>query len=344
MSESTIRFGVIGAGWFASRRHIPELQALEGVQVVALCRRDPDLLARMAAHFSVKATYTDYRRMLVEEPLDAVLIATPHALHFEHAREALEQGLHVLLEKPMTLRYPEACALVDLARKKGKQLAVALNPPYWAHCHLLRQWIGQGRLGPLESVDLHSLTSSAHVFGKAPMPDSLPGVVPPTLFRGDPSLGGGGILVDGGSHLISELLWVAGLRVTRVHAAMDDPETDLCAALLLETSAGVPCTLNIRADSRFPQRRTHHVYYGARGTAVVEGPPFRLSLRGANGKEESAVETKMPPVPTPSADFVAAIRSGRTPLGSAEHGAAVVAVIEAAYRSARSGQAEGVEQ
>jgi len=332
-----VRIGVIGAGWFVSRRHLPDIQRCPGARLVALCRRDPEKLARMAEHFGVPSAYTDYRQMLAEEPLDAVLIATPHALHFGQAREALARGLHVLLEKPMALHAGEARALVALAREKGKHLLVALNPPYWAHCHLLRQWVRDGRIGKIESVDIHWLGSAMHVFGKAPLPDSLPGVVPPTLFRGNPELGGGGQLVDGGSHLISELLWVTGLRVTRVSAVMDDPDTDLCTALLLETDAGAPCTLTMRSDSACPQRRVSSTYYGSAGTARVSAMPFTLTLSDTGGDEEMVSEGEMARVPTPSADFLAAIRGQSQPLGSPEHAAEVVAAIEAAYRSARSG-------
>lgn len=343
MSAEPIRMGVIGAGWFASRRHLPDLQRCPGVQLTALCRRDPEALVRMAEHFGVPATYTDYSRMLAEEALDAVLIATPHSLHFEQASAALDRGLHVLLEKPMALRSEDARILVRLAREKEKQLLVAVNPPYWSHCHLLREWVAGGRIGNLESVGIHWLGSGMHVFGKAPMPENLPGVVPPTLFRGDPELGGGGFLMDTGSHLVSELLWVTGLHVTRVQATLDDPDTDLCAALVMETAEGVPCTMTLRGDSTHPQRRLHNAYYGSAATACAEGMPFRLSLRDTGGEGESVAEAEMPGVPTPAADFVAAIRGEAAVRGTAEHGAAVVAVLEAAYRSARSGRMEPVE-
>lgn len=342
MAEEAIRIGIIGAGSFVSRRHLPDLQRCEGVQIAALCRRDPEQLARMAGHFGVSATYTDYRRMLDEETLDAVLIATPHSLHYEQAREALERGLHVLLEKPIALRAEEGRRLVALARENGKQLVVTLNPPYWPHCHLLRSWIAAGRLGRIECVDIHWIGAMAHIFGKAPMPASVPGVVPPTFFRGDPALNGGGALVDGGSHLVSELLWATGLHVTRVSATMDDPDTDLRTALVMETAEGTPVTLTMLGNSAHAQRRIHDAYFGSRATAYLEGMPFRLALRDAGAPDEVVLESEMPSVPTPAADFIAAVRGRSEPFGSAQHAADVAAVIEAAYRSARSGRAEAV--
>src|SRR6266496_4446293 len=130
-----IRIGVIGAGWFASRRHLPDIVGHPELRLSALCRRNPDALQLLAGQFQPDAVYSDWREMLDKRPLDAVLIATPHDLHYEHAKEALERGLHVLLEKPMTIRSDHARELCALARDRNRVLAVAVNPPYWAHCH-----------------------------------------------------------------------------------------------------------------------------------------------------------------------------------------------------------------
>ncbi|HGJ65740.1 TPA: Gfo/Idh/MocA family oxidoreductase, partial [bacterium] len=94
-----IKIGVIGAGSFASRRHIPVIVKSSDAELVALCRRDREMLQKMAEHFNCDYTFTDYRDMLDSVEMDAVLIATPHALHFENTMLALEKGLHVLVEK-----------------------------------------------------------------------------------------------------------------------------------------------------------------------------------------------------------------------------------------------------
>src|SRR5579871_6866464 len=156
-AESGIRLGVIGAGWFASRRHLPDAIAHPQIVVAALCRRDPEARARLAEHFHVapENTFGDWRQMLDTVALDAVLIATPNHLHFEPAREAIERGLHVLLEKPMTIHSADAHALVALARAQDRRLAVALNPPFWAHCHRIRRALASEKMGSLESAAMY---------------------------------------------------------------------------------------------------------------------------------------------------------------------------------------------
>jgi len=98
-----IRIGVIGAGSFASRRHIPIIVNSQDAELVSLCRRNKEMLRRMAEHFNCNNTFTDYKEMLDSVEMDAVLIATPHALHYENAKLALEKGLHVLVEKPLAI-------------------------------------------------------------------------------------------------------------------------------------------------------------------------------------------------------------------------------------------------
>ena len=139
--STPLRVGILGAGAFASRRHLPELVQDPRVTVAAACRRDPEQLAVFADHFHIPERYRDWTEMLGRAGLDAVLIATPHDQHFAQARAALDAGLHVLLEKPMALSAEDAEALAASARARDKVLAVAFNPPYWRHTHALRRGI-----------------------------------------------------------------------------------------------------------------------------------------------------------------------------------------------------------
>jgi len=338
---SKLQIGVIGAGWFASRRHLPELRSLPDAEIAALCRRNPEKLAQMAAHFGVKRTYTDYRQMLEEMELDGVLIATPHALHYEQAKAALERGIPVLVEKPMTVTVAQGRELVALAEERGLPLLVALNPPYWRHCHALRERIQSGAVGEIEAADLRWTSNVEGVFGRVALPDSLPGLVSPTLFRADPALSGGGHLMDSGSHQVCELLWVTERRAVEVMALMDDLPVDLRYTLSVRLDNGALCTLNSLGDSHCPVRRVHNVYYGSKGTLTVDGMPFRLTWQEPEGEPATRAEEDLPPVPGPVTNFVDVLRGRAEPLCRGQDGLAVVALIEAAYESARTGK--GVE-
>ncbi|HZO89150.1 MAG TPA: Gfo/Idh/MocA family oxidoreductase [Chthonomonadaceae bacterium] len=339
-SQEAVRIGVVGAGWFASRRHLPDAQQNPRVTIAALCRRDPEARAKMAARFGVppERAYEDWRRMLDEAELDAVLIATPNALHYEQAQAALERGLHVLVEKPMAVRSAEAWELVALARAKDRKLAVALNPPFWAHCHRIRRALRDPRMGSLENASLYFTSSAEYVFGRAPLPADLPGVVPPTLFRADPELTGGGYFIDGGSHLVSELLWVTGLRARRVCALMDTTPTDMRACVSLELDNGVVAAINTIGDSKYARRRVRNVFGTTNGMITVNTYDFETQIVMTDQETQTFREGDIFPVANPITNFVDAIQGRGALFSPGEHGAQVVEVVEAAYRSAETGQ------
>jgi predicted dehydrogenase len=348
-----VRIGVVGAGWFASRRHLPDILACPDAELAALCRRSAPELTLLAERFHAPLVFTDFARMLDAAPLDALVIATPHALHYEHAKAGLERGLHVLVEKPLALTTSQAEELAALAAGRNRVLSTAVNPPFWAHCAYLKGLRERGDLGEIEAVQITMVGMVEHVFGRAPMPEGMPGLVRPTLFRGDPALNGGGNLMDSGSHLVSELLWVTGLAPRAVTARFDALPTDMRSVLTVELGECVPAaddshppsparpvlaTITAVGDSRHPRRRVQSTYYGSRATATVDGLPFQVTVSPADGAPETLTDSALPPVLSPVADFVAAIRDGRSPASPPSHGVAVTHVLEAAYRSAARGE------
>src|SRR5688572_23239122 len=122
MPDGKVRVGFIGAGWWATANHMPLLAAREDVELTAVCRLGRAELEQVRQRFGFRHAYEDYRAMLAEVELDAVVVVSPHTLHFEHARAALEHNLHVLCEKPMTVRAEEARELVGLAEERNLHL------------------------------------------------------------------------------------------------------------------------------------------------------------------------------------------------------------------------------
>jgi predicted dehydrogenase len=119
---------------------------------VALTDPDSDNLARAAERFGVERTFEDADAMLAAVDLDAAVIAVPHALHAPITRACLQRGLHVLLEKPMTIDPADAYELVDLADRLGLQIVVGYAYHYNPQVLAVRSAIAQGRIGELEAV------------------------------------------------------------------------------------------------------------------------------------------------------------------------------------------------
>src|SRR5438034_6458493 len=117
MATNKLRVGIIGIGWFAALSHVPNLRKTGQAEVVAICRRNPERLALAKEALNIDEAYTDWREMLNEAALDAVVVSTPHHLHVEPTIAALECGLHVLVEKPIALTSKDAWAMVNAAEK-----------------------------------------------------------------------------------------------------------------------------------------------------------------------------------------------------------------------------------
>jgi len=334
-----IRLGVIGAGWFASRRHLPEAHSRSDIELVAICRRDAGARAAIAAHFELSdsQSFADWEQMLDSASLDAVLIATPNNMHYTLAKECIERGLHVLLEKPMTITSADAWNLVSLAATHKRTLSVALNPPYWAHCHRMKHALQTTEMGSLESASIYWTGSAAYVFGRGPAPDKLPGIVPPTQYRADPELNGGGYFIDGGSHLVSELLWVTSRRAVTVSCIMDSTPTDMRNLLTVVLDNGAVCTINSIGDSHYSARRVWNVFGASGGVMTVTGFEFETTIAIEGAEIQRFKEADLPPVSSPLTNFCDAIRGTGKLYSPSEHGAHVVDVVEAAYESARSG-------
>src|SRR5262249_19804675 len=101
------RLGFIGAGWWATSNHMPLLAARDDVEIVAVSTIGQENLARVRERFGFAVATEDYRDLLTLG-LDGIVVASPHTLHFEHAKAALATGCHVMVEKPMTTNAAQA--------------------------------------------------------------------------------------------------------------------------------------------------------------------------------------------------------------------------------------------
>src|SRR5262245_62713014 len=95
------RLGFIGAGWWATANYIPLLAKRDDVELAAVCRLGSAELRRVREHFGFPFATEDARELVKELGLDGVVVTSPHTLHHQHARLALEAGLHVMCDKPM---------------------------------------------------------------------------------------------------------------------------------------------------------------------------------------------------------------------------------------------------
>ena len=153
--DMPLSVGVIGVGRMAQRAHIPSLLA-EGCHIRAVA--DPRVrTARIVAdHFRISGVYDDAEQMLAREDIEAVVAAVPDAYHRDLTIHALEQGVHVLLEKPLAVNREDGRAMVDAARKAGRVLLVAYqrrhDPAARLAKDLVDRWSQSGELGEMRRM------------------------------------------------------------------------------------------------------------------------------------------------------------------------------------------------
>jgi predicted dehydrogenase len=147
----SVRVGVIGYGYWGPNlvRNLAELPSAQLVVVADMKQERLDRVKGMYPRLEVTQNYKD----LFEMGLDAVVVATPPATHYSIARECLEHGLNVLVEKPLTIRTEDSASLVDIAAQRGLKLMVGNTFEYNSAVLKLRDLVASGELGDIYYVD-----------------------------------------------------------------------------------------------------------------------------------------------------------------------------------------------
>ena len=327
----TLRFGVIGAGGVGGNR-IRQIQGRSDAKVVAIADVSEAALARHKANLGEVATYSDWRTMLSEQSdLDAVDVASPHTAHADQVRACLERGLHVLVEKPMTTTAADARALIDLSEKQGKVLAVGYQRHGEARFRECRRLLQEGILGDLKLITVLIAQDCVWNFSKTPEGAYQ-------TWRADPSLSGGGHLMDTGSHIVDMLLWLTGLEPKRVAAFTNNHggDVDIFAAISIEFTngcVGTMATTAVAADGW----REEFTFYGADGMLTVRDDGIRYQKQGGDLIWPKQFKDRGK---DPLENFIDAIHGDAEVQAPPVCGLRVVQLTETAYRSAASGKIE----
>ena len=150
MEEKICRLGMIGTGRIAERFVNAALQ-MDGVEVVCVYNPNIDSVKRFSDMHYV-GRYTECLDELIELT-DAIYIASPHETHYGYAKELLQNGRHVLCEKPMTFKKREAEELFALAKEKNCILMEAVKTAYCPGFHAMMEMANSGVIGQIRDVE-----------------------------------------------------------------------------------------------------------------------------------------------------------------------------------------------
>lgn len=162
-TQQAIRIGLIGYGKHGQWAVYPAMRQARGVRLVAVADLSPENL--LSIPDPDISTYTDFRRMLRQEQLDAVYVATRVESHTAVAVAALRSGLHVITEKPMADSVRECRRMLAEAEKAGRLLAVDFESRYVPGYRQVRDWIAAGRIGKVGAIHLEHFWDGHKVTG-----------------------------------------------------------------------------------------------------------------------------------------------------------------------------------
>jgi predicted dehydrogenase len=310
-----IRIGLIGGGGI-SGTHARAARGIPGVEIVAVHGANRDkVLALAREHGGVPSDTLD---AFFSTPMDIVAIGSPSGLHAEQAMAAARRGIHVVVEKPVDITARKIDALIAEADRAGVKVGVFFQERMVPEIAALKTRIDGGELGvPL------------FIGGR------LDWYRPPEYYtasrwRGTRGLDGGGALMNQGIHTVDLMLWlfgdavrVMGRSATRLHKI----EVEDTAAALIEFESGAFGTVHATtaACPGFPRQLT---VTGTKGSVVHEEPVRPAAVADAT-PHQRVFE-----------DFIRAIDTNGTPACDAREGRRSVALIEAIYRSSRTGNWE----
>ncbi len=141
-----MRVAIVGCGKVADK-HVAQILRLAGCEIVGVSDQEGLMAAQLAERYGIKFHSSDLREMLVQSRPDVVHVATPPPSHFAVAKQCLEAGCHVYVEKPITLNSKEAAELIRLAEKSGLKLTVGHETQFAHVARDMRRLIQAGYLG-----------------------------------------------------------------------------------------------------------------------------------------------------------------------------------------------------
>jgi predicted dehydrogenase len=334
------RIGVIGTGWWATQHHIPSLVEFPAAELVGICDVQADKLRRAADYYGIVGRFTDHRELLAQD-LDGVVVAVQHAYHYQVARDALDAGVNVLVEKPMTLRSDEAWDLVDRAAAGNLHLMVGYTFHFTRHAKAAHEIIHSGRLGEIQFVSgLFATMVESYLRGR---PQDyvdhfqFPVTGPEPSTYSDPEIAGGGQGVLQVTHPMGMVLWATGLHAVEVSGFVEnfDLEVDLADAFSYRLSNGGVGVMGSTGGVRLHQSPIQaNTYFGSAGIIEQDltGGSLRVSYHdGTAEKFEDLAEDELYPQHAPARALVDLIGEGGENRAPGTVGARVVEFLEAGY-------------
>ena len=325
-----IRLAMIGCGG-NSAAHANKMKVKSEVEIVAACDVDTEVAegyieTNLSDQDTRPAAFHDVGTMLANTEVDAVLISTPHTLHFQQGMLALDAGCHVFMEKPMVTDVNDAYELTRKVEESGVVFVIGYGTACSSNFHYIRETIRNVSLGRLELVTGYLTQDWLRITANT--------------WRQQLDLSGGGQAYDSGAHVLNSLCWSVERNISDVHAFAENfgGEVDVNSTVNIRFEHGVLASIVISGNCPSPGG-THMAFIFDGGRIEVDGwgASWIKAWKG-NALLEAPVSDEMYGG-TPDDNFIDAILGRAEPRTSARNGIIQCELMDAIYQSVGTGQA-----
>jgi predicted dehydrogenase len=329
-----INFGIVGFGLHAVKRLMPGFALATNCRVTALSRRDQGRAQESARQYDIPLAFDSAEKLCRSPQVDAVFVATPNACHLQDVLVATACGKPVLCEKPMAIHADQCRQMVEAARQARVPLGVAQVFRFEDSTAWFREQVAAGSIG--KPVFARSEFSFPVTHGHA------------RTWINDPAIAGGGPVADVGVHCVDALRFILQDEVLRVSARAipgNAPgKVEAGAAVLLEFSRGTLATVMVsfRAEYRTPFELVGESGVLRADDALNVDRPIDLELRRGGAVVETNIVSNHLAYARQVDAFAAAVEGKAEFPISGEEGWRNQEILDAAYRSIKSGQTENV--
>jgi predicted dehydrogenase len=328
-----IRYGIVGFGLHAVRRLMPGFSLAGNSTVTGLCRRNIHDARASAAQYRIAHAFDSAADLCRCPDVDAVFVTTPNCFHLEHVLSAIKAGKPVLCEKPMGMNAGECRQMVESAGSAKVLLGIAHVFRFNRSIEKMRERIRAGQIGkPVFVRSEFSFSARNHA----------------RKWLTESRIAGGGPVTDVGVHCMDALRWILDDEVVKVTAIgtsdQNSGDVEAAAVLALEFARG---TLGSVQVSTRAQYRTPLEVIGEAGwlrgiDAFSVETPVELELQQAGHAIERETVSNADAYARQLDAFSAAVEGKMVFPVSGEEGWQNQEVLDAAYRSLRTGELESV--
>mgnify|MGYP000116290198 CR=1 FL=1 len=324
-----VRWAIVGCGDITNKAVAPAINEQADSVLVALFSNTPARAEELRAAHGATRACSDLDELLAADDIDAVYVASPVHRHAPETIAALQAGKHAIVEKPMALTVADGERMIAAAESAGVNLACAYYRRFFPKSRKIRALIDEGAIGRPIVCEI-TICSRAQI-----APDH------PKFWRLIPEQGGGGALMDVGSHRLDLACWFLGAPVQVTGFADRLDRTDMlvpdieCLLARMESGAHVHCTASWATLGRADDL----IIRGSEGT--IEARPYDRSplLLHRAGETESfdlppAANWHFPLID----DFARAMIEGRAPEFTGRDGLQASRMMAGCYRSSETGQ------